>query len=127
MLFLNVEMNNDWNIYTALKLSIFGIGELSNKKIMSKLGIQKNFLLSDIENNVYLMKKMRLIEKRKKLWNLVELDLFLFNYYNIQSLINNSSYRGFCHKNGLPVRGQRTKTNGNTQFRLYRKRIYPNL
>ena len=44
MLFLNVEMNNDWNIYTALKLSIFGIGELSNKKIMSKLGIQKNFI-----------------------------------------------------------------------------------
>jgi len=34
---------------------------------MSKLGVQKNFLLNDIENNVYLMKKMRLIEKRKKL------------------------------------------------------------
>lgn len=52
-----------------------------------------------------------------------ELELFRFDYYNIQNLLNNKSYKGLCHKLGRPVRGQRTHTNAATQSRLFSKRL----
>lgn len=42
---------------------------------------------------------------------------------NILDLIKKNTYRGFRHKKGLPVRGQRTRTNRQTRKRLARKRI----
>jgi len=42
---------------------------------------------------------------------------------NIRDLIKKNTYKGFRHKKGLPVRGQRTKTNRQTRRRLSRKRI----
>jgi len=42
---------------------------------------------------------------------------------NIENLIIMDNYRGFRHKNGLPVRGQRSRTNGMTQKRLSNRKI----
>ena len=50
---------------------------------------------------------------------LIENDLRQLLKLNISSIINNKSYKGIRHQLGLPVRGQRTRSNMSTQKKLY--------
>ena len=88
---------------------IFGIGRSTSKKILSNAGIDLNIKVNDLtEDQVNLIRQA--IDQKFK----VEGDLKREIQTNIKRLIDIASYRGLRHKKGLPVRGQRTKTNSRT-------------
>ncbi len=51
-------------------------------------------------------------------------DLIVFNKENVRREINLNTYKGLRHRLGLPVRGQRTHSNANSQRNLYRTRLF---
>jgi len=104
-----VDLPREKRIEIALTY-IFGIGLPTSKKILAATGVSpdtrvKNLtdeeasrLRNEIENNVK-----------------VEGDLRREVAMNIKRLMDIGCYRGLRHRHGLPVRGQRTKTNARTR------------
>jgi small subunit ribosomal protein S13 len=89
---------------------IFGIGRISSQKILDAAGIDPNKRVSSISDDES-VKIRNIIDKDFK----VEGDLRRETSMNIKRLIDVGSYRGIRHKVGLPVRGQKTKTNSRTR------------
>jgi small subunit ribosomal protein S13 len=89
---------------------IKGIGKSNVKKILDELNIKHTTPLKDVEEQE-INKLRNFIENNY----LVESDLKRKNLGDIKRLIDISTYRGTRHKNGLPVRGQTTKTNSRTR------------
>ncbi len=90
--------------------SIYGIGPAKAKEICKKLGIpaaRRVHQLTDDE----ILKIRETIDHEYK----VEGDLRREVSMNIKRLMDLASYRGFRHRKGLPVRGQRTHTNARTR------------
>jgi small subunit ribosomal protein S13 len=88
---------------------IFGIGLTRSRKILTDLKIDKNIRVKDIKEDD--VNKLRVaVEKNFK----VEGDLRREISSNIKRLKEINSYRGLRHAKKLPVRGQRSKTNGRT-------------
>ncbi|RBP67426.1 small subunit ribosomal protein S13 [Alkalibaculum bacchi] len=89
---------------------IYGIGNTSAKKILKKTGINPDTRVKDLteaeENQL-----RTLIDEEYT----VEGDLRREVNLNIKRLIEIGSYRGLRHRRGLPVRGQKTKTNARTR------------
>lgn len=85
---------------------IFGIGRSQANNILSKTQIDKNIRVKDLTDE-QINKLRQVIEKE----HVVEGDLKREIISNIKRLKDISSYRGTRHLKGLPVRGQRTKTN----------------
>ncbi len=89
---------------------IFGIGRSKSLKILERAGIDRNRKVKDLTPDE--INKIRsIIEKEEK----VEGDLRKEIQMNIKRLMEINSYRGIRHRMGLPVRGQRTKTNARTR------------
>lgn len=89
---------------------IFGIGLPSSQKILEKTGVDPNARVKNLsEEDV--QKLRREIEDNYR----VEGDLRREVSMNIKRLIDIGCYRGIRHKQGLPVRGQKTKTNARTR------------
>src|SRR5690242_5472032 len=89
---------------------IYGIGLTASRKILKATGINPDMRtdeLSESEINT-------LREEIERNWQ-VEGDLRRTEGFNIKRLIEINSYRGQRHRRGLPVRGQRTKTNARTR------------
>ncbi|MDO4787268.1 MAG: 30S ribosomal protein S13 [Fretibacterium sp.] len=89
---------------------IFGIGLPSSKKILAATGVDPNARVKDL-SEADVQKLRREIEDHYH----VEGDLRREVSMNIKRLIDIGCYRGLRHKQGLPVRGQRTKTNARTR------------
>ncbi len=90
--------------------SIYGIGRPLSLRILAQANIDKNRKIKDLaENEVNTLRGI--IEKS----HTVEGDLRRAVFENIKRLKEIGSYRGERHKRGLPVRGQRTKTNARTK------------
>jgi small subunit ribosomal protein S13 len=89
---------------------IFGIGRTSSQKILESAGIDPNTRIRDL-NEEEVAKLREGIEKEHK----VEGDLRREISLNIKRLMEIGCYRGRRHKMGLPVRGQKTKTNARTR------------
>tara|TARA_B100001540_G_scaffold314224_1_gene338728 strand:+ start:1217 stop:1600 length:384 start_codon:yes stop_codon:yes gene_type:complete len=89
---------------------IYGIGKTLANKIIESAGIDKNKLVKDLDDSE-LVKIRSIIESDYA----VEGDLRREIKSNVQRLIDINSYRGNRHRKGLPVRGQRTKTNSRTR------------
>ena len=88
---------------------IYGIGLSRSNVILAKLGINKNTRVADLtEDEVNRLREE--IEKQYKIEGELRRDVLA----NIKRLKEISSYRGSRHAKGLPVRGQRTKTNSRT-------------
>ncbi|MFA7621098.1 MAG: 30S ribosomal protein S13 [Aminobacteriaceae bacterium] len=89
---------------------IFGIGLPTSKKILAATGVNPDTRVKDLteEESQKLRKE---IEEHHK----VEGDLRREVSMNIKRLMDIGCYRGQRHKQGLPVRGQRTKTNARTR------------
>ncbi len=88
---------------------IYGIGRTRSSKILEKVGIDKNIRAEKISEGD--LKKLRdEIEKRIVLEGELRRQIMM----NVKRLKEINSYRGLRHKKGLPVRGQRTKTNTRT-------------
>lgn len=89
---------------------IFGIGRSKSNEILSKTGINPDTRVRDLTDDE-ISRLREIIDKEFK----VEGDLRREIALNIKRLIEIGSYRGRRHRLGLPVRGQRTKTNARTR------------
>jgi len=89
---------------------IFGIGRSLSKKILSETGVNMNTRVKDLTNDD-LLKIRAVIERDYRVEGDLRRDISL----GIKRLTDIGSYRGQRHRFGLPVRGQRTKTNARTR------------
>ncbi len=89
---------------------IFGIGRTRSNEILTKTGINPDTRVRDLTDDE-IAKLRDIIEKVYT----VEGDLRREIALNIKRLIEVRCYRGIRHRMGLPVRGQRTKTNARTR------------
>ena len=85
---------------------IYGIGPFQAKDIVRKAGVEENPRVKDL-SEAELSRIRDVIDREKK----VEGDLRRELNMNIRRLTDIGSYRGMRHRRGLPVRGQRTRTN----------------
>ena len=89
---------------------IFGIGLTTSKKILAETGVNPDTRVKDLtEEDVAKLREY--IEKHLE----VEGDRRRSIAFDIKRLIEIGSYRGVRHRKGLPVRGQRSKTNARTR------------
>lgn len=104
-----VDLPRDKRIEIALTY-IFGIGLPTSKKILAATGVNPDVRVKDMDEAD--VQKLRVeIEEHYR----VEGDLRREISMNIKRLIDIGCYRGQRHKLGLPVRGQKTKTNARTR------------
>ena len=89
--------------------SIFGIGLSTSKQILGKLGINENTKVSALTDDE--VNKIRNEISTIKLEGALKSEVQM----NIKRLIDTGTYRGKRHRRGLPVRGQRTRTNARTR------------
>ncbi len=89
---------------------IFGIGRTTSSKILAATGISPDTRVKDLTSDEEGMIR-EYIEKNLN----VEGDLRRSVALDIKRLTEIQSYRGVRHRRGLPVRGQRTKTNARTR------------
>lgn len=89
---------------------IYGIGQKAAKDILAATGVNPDVRVKDITEDD-LAKLRDYIDKNYE----VEGDLRRSNALNIKRLIEIGCYRDVRHRRGLPVRGQRTKTNARTR------------
>lgn len=104
-----VDLPKNKSIWIALTY-IYGIGRTLSKKILEEAGIDPNVKVKDLLDEE-VAKLNNIIESKYK----VEGDLRREVAANIRRLIEIGCYRGLRHKVGLPVRGQRTRTNARTR------------
>ena len=104
-----VELPSNKRVEIALTY-IYGIGRSSAKKILQWTNIDINRRVKDL-TDAEVAKLREVIEKNFK----VEGDLRREVTFNIKRLIEIGCYRGMRHRRGLPVRGQRTRTNARTR------------
>jgi small subunit ribosomal protein S13 len=89
---------------------IFGVGRSASKKILSSAGIDPNIRVKDL-NDGQILKIRNVIDGEYK----VEGDMRREISTDIKRLMDIGCYRGVRHRTGLPVRGQKTKTNARTR------------
>ena len=99
----------DQKIAVIALQSIYGIGPTRASEILANAGVEESARLKDLDESV--VHKIR-AEAAKFT---VEGDLRREISMNIKRLIDLGTYRGLRHRKGLPVRGQRTKTNARTR------------
>ena len=89
---------------------IFGVGLTTSKKIIAATGVNPDTRVKDLTEDD-ISKLREYIEKNLQ----VEGDRRRTIAFDIKRLIEIGSYRGTRHRKGLPVRGQRSKTNARTR------------
>ncbi len=105
----SVDLPRDKRVEIALTY-IYGIGLTTSQEIIKITGINPDTRVRDLTEEE-VAKLREAIDKGYK----VEGDLRREEQLNIKRLIEIGSYRGRRHRQGLPVRGQRTKTNARTR------------
>ena len=104
-----VDIPNQKRVEIALTY-IYGIGQTSAKEILAKTGINPDTRAKDL-TEAEIAKLRDEIEAHYT----VEGDLRRDVALNIKNMVEINCYRGIRHRKGLPVRGQRTKTNARTR------------
>jgi small subunit ribosomal protein S13 len=89
---------------------VYGVGRASALSILNKAGIDGAIRVKDLSEE-HIVKIREIIQEGYQ----VEGDLRKTFSMNIKRLIDSGTYRGLRHRKGLPVRGQRTKTNARTR------------
>jgi small subunit ribosomal protein S13 len=107
--FAGIDIPREKRIVIGLTY-IYGIGKTSSIKILSKAGIDENTKVKDLTDA-----QENSIRKVLEEGFLLEGDLRSDVNLNIKRLMDIGCYRGLRHRRGLPVRGQRTKTNARTR------------
>lgn len=96
--------------HAAIALThIYGIGHSTARKICAAAGIEPDVKIKDLSEPE--VDKIRAIVSKQ----VVEGDLRREISMNIKRLMDLGSYRGIRHRRGLPLRGQRTRTNARTR------------
>ena len=104
-----VDVPDDKRVEVALR-RIYGIGPMLALRIIQSANVTGNPRVRDLGEEE-LNKIREIVDKEYR----VEGDLRREVNMNIRRLIDIGSYRGLRHRRGLPVRGQRTKTNARTK------------
>ena len=104
-----VEIPNNKRVEVGLTY-IFGIGRSKARAILAVTKVDVNKKVKDLSTE-----EATRIRKHIEAKEMVEGDLKKQINQNIKRLMDINSYRGRRHKMGLPVRGQRTKTNARTR------------
>lgn len=104
-----VDLPRDRKVEYALPV-IFGIGLSSARKILQATGVDPNKRVRDLTEE-------EIAKLRAEIENnyTIEGDLRREQQMNIRRLIEIGCYRGIRHRRGLPVHGQRTRTNARTR------------
>jgi small subunit ribosomal protein S13 len=89
---------------------IYGIGRSQSNVILKKAGVDPNTYVKDLTDDEVIKLRDAIDQDLT-----VEGDLRRELSQNIKRLMEIGAYRGLRHRRGLPVRGQRTKTNGRTR------------
>jgi len=105
---VGVDLPRDKRVEIALTY-IFGIGRVKSNEILTKTGISGNTRVRDLTEA-----EVSKIREALADYN-VEGDLRRETALNIKRLIEIGCYRGIRHRMGLPVRGQKSKTNARTR------------
>jgi small subunit ribosomal protein S13 len=104
-------------IRVALK-QIYGLGNFRSNQICEILGFDRNLKVQDI-SEIEISKLLDFVLKKK----LIARDLERELKTKLLKLLENNCYRGFRHRQKLPVRGQKTKNNAKTQRKLAKNRL----
>ena len=105
---VGVDIPNDKPVYISLTY-IYGIGVTTSKQICKDAQVDEMIRVKDLSDD-------QLARVRNELGKYkVEGDLRRERALNIKRLTEIGCYRGVRHKKGLPVRGQKTKTNARTR------------
>ena len=104
-----VDIPRDKRVEIALTY-IYGIGRSRSKEILAKASVNPDTRVRDLTEDE--VNRLREIIDRDYV---VEGDLRREVAQNIKRLMDIGSYRGYRHRRGLPVRGQRTRTNARTR------------
>ncbi len=104
-----VDIPNNKRVEIALTY-IYGIGRKSSNDILARTGIDPDKRAKDLTED-------EIAKLRDEIENnyTVEGDLRREVALNIKRMVEINCYRGIRHRKGLPVRGQRTKTNARTR------------
>ena len=104
-----VDLPRDKRVEISLTY-IYGLGRSSAREILAKTGINPDTRVKDLTEEE-VSKLREVIEKQYQ----VEGDLRRQISMDIKRLMDLGCYRGLRHRRGLPVRGQKTKTNARTR------------
>ncbi len=104
-----VDLPRDKRVEIGLTY-IYGIGLTRSKEILAKTGVDPDVRIKDL-SDADVAKLRDSVESDYQ----VEGDLRRLESMNIKRLMDIGSYRGRRHRAGLPVRGQRTRTNSRTR------------
>ena len=103
-----VDIPNNKRVVVSLTY-IYGVGLSTSKKVLAECGISEDIRVKDLTDE-----QENAIRKALDSYKL-EGDLRRETQLNIKRLMEVGCYRGIRHRKGLPVRGQRTKTNARTR------------
>jgi small subunit ribosomal protein S13 len=104
-----VDLPNNKRVEVALTY-IYGIGRTLAKRIVDKSGVDPDTRVVRLTDEE--VAKLRgIIEKEYKIEGELRTEVSM----NIKRLVDIGSYRGLRHRRGLPLRGQRTRTNARTR------------
>lgn len=104
-----VDLPRDKRVEVGLTY-IYGIGRSRSQEILERAGVNPNTRVKDLTDKEITSLRERINQDYK-----VEGDLRREVQMNIKRLVEIGCYRGIRHKRGLPVRGQRTRTNARTR------------
>ena len=104
-----VDLPREKRVEIALTY-IFGIGRASAQKILAEAGVSPDIRVKDLTEDE--VGKLRAVIDKQYV---VEGDLRREVSLNIKRYMDMGNYRGIRHRRGLPVRGQKTKTNARTR------------
>lgn len=109
MRFFGMTLDEQTKVVTALR-GIYGIGISGSLQISNEFGISKTCAIKQLTQ-----KQMDKIRKYIELNFITGTELRKKKNEYLRKLVNDHTYRGTRHKLGLPVRGQRSRSNGRTQ------------
>jgi small subunit ribosomal protein S13 len=104
-----VDLPNEKRVEVALTY-IYGIGRTTAQRILSQTGVSPDVRVKNLTDED--TGRLRtIIERELKVEGALRSEMAM----NIKRLMDIGAYRGLRHRRGLPVRGQRTKTNARTR------------
>ena len=103
-----VDLPRDKKVEFSLSY-IYGIGRTSAQKVLAESGVDGNIRVKDLTEDQVSAIRGAVGDMK------VEGEMRTENTMNIKRLMDIGSYKGFRHRRGLPVNGQRTKTNARTR------------
>ena len=103
-----INIPDNKHVVIAL-MSIYGVGKTTSKKICKETNVEESTKVRELND-----KQLESIRELIATYT-VEGDLRRVVSMNIKRLMDLGCYRGLRHRRGLPLRGQRTKTNARTR------------